>query len=68
MTDQVRRLELVILDLIAHGRARCGDGFGKYPLGIRDAVEALLPLINPSDPAAESITTAWAAFQERLAQ
>jgi hypothetical protein len=36
------RLENVMLRIIALGRARCGSGFGKYPIGVRDAVSELL--------------------------
>ena len=39
MTEVERKL----LEAIAHGRARCGAGFGKYPLGVLYVVELLLP-------------------------
>lgn len=61
-----RRLALVLLDLISQGLSRCGAGFGKYPLGLRDAVEALLPLVPPEDPAAPAVAAAWARFIEKL--
>jgi hypothetical protein len=60
------RLELVVLDLINHGLSRTGLGFGNYPLGIRDAVERLLPLVNRDDSAAPAIDRAWDLFKEKL--
>ncbi len=56
-------LEQVVLDIICQGRSRCGIGFGKYPLGIRDAVERLLPIIDT-----EKIRERLADFDARLAK
>ena len=61
-----RRIELVVLDLISHGSARCGAGFGQYPLGTLDAVERLMPLCDTEDPAYPEIASALARWKERL--
>lgn len=58
------RLEDVVLRLIQQGRDRCGAGFGKYPLGIRDAVRLLLPLVSDSERVRERL----ADFDARLAR
>ncbi len=63
-----RRFELVLLDIINDGRGKCGLGFGKYPLGVREAVRVLMPLCNTSDPAYPSIVSALADFDERLSR
>lgn len=52
---EFRRLEIVVLAIIADGRARCGSGFGKYPLGILSAVERLLPLMQDSERVALAV-------------
>ena len=57
MTD----LERTLIDLAQHGQARCGIGFGKYPLGVLDAIEALLPLADTP-----AVREALAAFRKRL--
>lgn len=67
MSDAMR-LEQVVLDLIHHGRSRCGPGFGKYPLGVEHSIEQLLPLCNASDPLYRDIENAWEAFKERLSR
>lgn len=43
------RLEHIIVSLIQHIRARCGSGFGQYPIGVRYAIGELLPLIPHLD-------------------
>ena len=48
MSDETQRLETVVLRIIQTGRDRCGAGFGKYPLGIYDAIEELIPLLPES--------------------
>ena len=55
-------LERVVLRILQLGIDRCGAGFGKYPLGIRDAVEELLPLVKDS----ELVTERLAAFDKKL--
>lgn len=67
MTDPARaqlQLEDVVLRIIQTGRDRCGVGFGKYPLGIRDAVAELLPLVSDSERVRERL----ADFDARLAR
>lgn len=36
-----KTLEQALVDLIDHGRARCGSGFGNFAWGILEAVEQL---------------------------
>lgn len=57
-----KSLEDVVLDIIQQGRYRCGIGFGKYPLGILDAVNHLLPLVSDSVKVKEAL----ADFNKRL--
>lgn len=57
-------LALALLDIIRQGRARCGAGFGKYPLGIRDAVERFLPFVADN----EQIQRELADFDRRLSE
>ncbi len=57
-------LEQVVLRLIDHGKDRCGAGFGKYPLGVRAAVEELLPLVRES----AAVKVALAEFDARLSR
>ena len=57
-----RRLKWAIVHLCRQGQSRCGSGFGKYPLGLWDAVEHLSELL-PKDEDAKS---AIRAFKERL--
>jgi len=54
-------LEEAILRIIQYGRDRCGVGFGKYPLGVRDALRELEPLVD-SDIVRERL----ADFDKRL--
>jgi len=62
----VRRLALVLIDLANRGASRCGLGFGKYPLGLLDAIEELRPLVPADDPAIASLDEAIARFKARL--
>ncbi len=62
----VRRLALVLLDLIGQCRAKCGIGFGKYPLGLKDGIEAMLPLVPDDDPAKAAIDQQWRELLDRL--
>ena len=55
-------LEDAILDIIQLGRYRCDSSFGQYPLGVRDALGKLIPLINQDHPNARGVT-----IRERLA-
>ena len=58
-------IEQAVLAIISMGRARCGSGFGKYPLGVRDAVEKLLSCF---DGVPDSVRKALIDFDERLAK
>lgn len=60
MTDQ--ELERIVLEIISIGRHCCGSGFGKYPLGIKDAVDELMPKCSTSEP----VRAAYADFIGRL--
>ena len=60
---QDQKIEDALLRLIQHGRDRCGAGFGKYPLGIREAVNYFFPLA-PSEKVAERLRD----FDNRLAR
>lgn len=60
------RLALVLIDLANRGSARCGLGFGKYPLGLLDAIRELRPLVPADDPAAAGLDAAIARFEARL--
>ena len=64
----VRRLALVLLSLAHGGRSKCGSGFGKYPLGIREALKQLRPLVPDDDPALPDLDAAIASFDERLSR
>jgi hypothetical protein len=57
-------LEIIVLRIIQLGRSRCGAGFGKYPLGIRDAVTELLVLV----PNSEKVREKLAEFDRKLAE
>lgn len=61
-----RRFELVLLDQINDGAAKCGLGFGKYPLGVHAALKPMLALVNPQDPAYSAIIEAWQRFCQKL--
>lgn len=61
-----RRLALVLIDLASHGQARCGHGFGKYPLGVRDALAMLRPLVQSDDPDVVYLDAAILSFNRRL--
>ena len=58
------RIEAALIQLIHHGRDRCGSGFGKYPLGIREAVDYFLPLVPESALAQAALRD----FDKRLAE
>jgi hypothetical protein len=62
VTPELQALEVVVLRVIALGRARCGAGFGKYPLGVLDSVKELLPLVSWSEP----VRARLAEFEARL--
>ncbi len=54
-------LQIALRRIIQTGRDRCGLGFGKYPLGVRDALEELKPFMS------EGTLTRLADFTARLA-
>jgi hypothetical protein len=56
------KTERVVLQIIQLGVDRCGAGFGKYPLGVWDAVQELLVLVPDSVEVSASVK----AFRERL--
>jgi hypothetical protein len=56
-------LDRVVLQIIQHGRDRCGSGFGKYPLGVLAAVKLLMPLCD-----SEIVAARLKEFEERLAR
>jgi hypothetical protein len=59
----------VVRALIFHCRSRCGIGFGKYPLGMRDAIAQLLPLVNQDvQREGRSIRELVADLDERLSR
>jgi hypothetical protein len=60
------RLELVVLGLTSHAAARLGIGFGNYPLGVRYAIGALLPLCRRDDPAWPYIEKELSKIDESL--
>jgi hypothetical protein len=68
MLSEKRRLALVLIDLAYQGRDRCSLGFGKYPLGIREAIKHLYPLVPADDPALPDLDKAISAFDLRLAE
>lgn len=55
-------LQLAIVRIAQRGRDRCGAGFGKYPLGVMDALKELVPFMVKS----EKVDAAMAAFEKRL--
>lgn len=55
-------LEAAVIRILQLGRDRCGPGFGKYPLGVRDAVGELIPLVGDNREIRERLK----AFDERL--
>lgn len=61
-----RRFELVLLDTIHTTLGRTTLGFGKYPWGASDVIRAMLPFVNPDDPAKQAIDAAWEDLQRRL--
>jgi hypothetical protein len=58
-------LALVLRDLAYECRARCGSGFGTYPLGLREAIERLRPLVPADDPIVPDLDKAIAELKER---
>ena len=71
----MKTIELVVAELIQHGRDRCGAGFGNYPCGILYAVEQLMPLVdatvtqrNGYGEPGSTIAQALDAFKKRLDQ
>jgi hypothetical protein len=56
-------VEQAVLALIQYGRDRCGIGFGKFPLGIREALKQLLPVLNLQS---DRVTERLADFDERM--
>jgi len=67
----MKTLEDVVLALARHGRARCGAWFGNYPLGVRYALQELLPLVDVTHAGSrtkQTITDAVAAFDQKLAE
>lgn len=61
LPDLPEPLELKLIELAQHGTARCGLGFGKFPLGLMHALKELQPLANT-----KAVNAAIAAFQQRL--
>lgn len=43
-----KKLEDVLLTLIVQCATHRGAGFGKYPLGMLDAIRELMPLADPN--------------------
>ena len=71
----MKTIELVVSELIQHGRDRCGAGFGNYPFGILYAIEQLIPLVdatftqrNGYGEPGPTIAQALDEFKERLDQ
>ena len=63
MPDDHACLERCLLEIIQHGRDRCASGWGKYPLGVLHAAQALLPLCD-TPGVRERLTE----FEQRLQQ
>ena len=61
--DLRAQMELAILRIIWDGRSKCGAGFGKYPLGVRETLRELTPIVS-----SEAIEKALADFDERLSR
>jgi len=59
--DREAVLERTVLSIIQSGHDRCGAGFGKYPLGVLDAVHELVKVIDSA-----RIQERLADFQKRL--
>ena len=57
-------LEEAVIRIIWDGKDRCGVGFGKYPLGTREALRILVPDVIDSPRIREALK----AFDERLAR
>ena len=55
------KLEKSLIDLCYYGTARTGLGFGKYPLGLLDAIEKLTPLVE-----SDSLQQALDRFKQKL--
>jgi hypothetical protein len=64
MPDEAAKLEDAVLRIIQLGRDRCGAGFGKYPLGVLDALNELVPSLVATDRVRERL----ADFVARLSQ
>lgn len=62
MTD-ASALERRLIELAAHGAARCGAGFGQYPIGVLYALQQLAPLADTP-----AVRATIAAFEERLSR
>lgn len=63
LSQQQDRATRVALRLIEHGRDRCAARWGKYPLGVRAAVEEMKPLVDRSE-----IAIPLALFDDILAR
>ena len=59
-------LAQAVIQILNTGRNRCGLGFGKYPLGIQDAVEVILPLLTSTEY--DQVEPYLVAFRKRLEQ
>lgn len=55
-----------LLDLAQHGMDRCALGWGKYPLGVRHAVNVLRVLLTGADR--QQVDEALTRFDARLDQ
>ena len=55
--------EQKLIELAQYGRARCGVGFGKFPLGIVYALQKLSPLTS-----SDAVKQALAAFEKRVSE
>ena len=64
MNIKYSTLEQAVLGLIKMGRDRCSAGYGKYPLGIRDAINIFVPDLIDNDHIQERIKD----FDDRLLQ
>lgn len=59
---RVRGLDSAIYRIVSLGLGRCSSGWGKYPLGVRDALRELEPLMD------EAMRKALHDFDGRLAR
>ena len=67
MTDRAwTELDRRMLAVLQDGTAKCGLGFGKYPLGVREAVRELWPALDQTSPAYSELLRALERFDKRL--